>query len=199
SGHIVPLGEWVLDEACRQAKQWADDGLGELSVAVNLSAVQFKRGNVLELVSTALARSGLPARCLELELTESILLQDSDASTQTLHDLKALGVRLSIDDFGTGYSSFSYLKRLDVDKLKVDQSFVWDILADGDSASIIKALIQLGHILQLEVLAEGVETEAQLAFLREAGCDAAQGYLFSRPVSAELYAKQVRNGVRWLT
>ena len=198
SGHIVPIGEWVLNEACRQAKQWADDGLGELSVAVNLSAVQFKRGNVLELVSSALARSGLPARSLELELTESILLQDSDASTQTLHDLKALGVRLSIDDFGTGYSSFSYLKRLDVDKLKVDQSFVWDILADGDSASIIKAIIQLGHVLQLEVIAEGVETEAQLAFLRDAGCDAGQGYLFSRPVSAELFAKLVRNGVRWL-
>ncbi|MFP5404749.1 MAG: EAL domain-containing protein, partial [Gammaproteobacteria bacterium] len=104
---------------------------------------------------------------LELELTESTLLQDSDASMKTLRALKQLGVKLSIDDFGTGYSSFSYLKRLDVDTLKIDQSFVWDILADGDSAPIIKALIQLGHILQLEVLAEGVETEAQLAFLRE--------------------------------
>ncbi|MFP5486651.1 MAG: EAL domain-containing protein, partial [Gammaproteobacteria bacterium] len=179
--------------------QWSDEGLGELVVAVNLSAVQFKRGNVLDMVSAALERSGLPPHRLELELTESTLLQDSDASMKTLRALKQLGVKLSIDDFGTGYSSFSYLKRLDVDTLKIDQSFVWDILADGDSASIIKALIQLGHILQLEVLAEGVETEAQLAFLREAGCDAAQGYLFSRPVSAELYAKQVRNGVRWLT
>lgn len=199
SGHIVPIGEWVINEACRQARQWSDEGLGELVVAVNLSAVQFKRGNVLDLVSAALERSGLPPHRLELELTESTLLQDSDASMKTLRALKQLGVKLSIDDFGTGYSSFSYLKRLDVDTLKIDQSFVWDILADGDSASIIKALIQLGHILQLEVLAEGVETEAQLAFLREAGCDAAQGYLFGRPVSAELYAKLVRNGVRWLT
>ena len=197
SGHIVQIGEWVLNEACRQARAWIDRGLPPLVVAVNLSAVQFKRGNVLELVSSALAASGLPASCLELELTESILLQDGDVTMETLSELKALGTKLSIDDFGTGYSSLSYLKRLDVDKLKIDQSFVRDILADGDSASIIQAIIQLGHILQLELIAEGVETDAELAFLRASGCDAAQGYLFSRPVSAELFVKLVRNGVHW--
>ena len=197
SGHIVQIGQWVLNEACRQARAWMDHGLPPLVVAVNLSAVQFKRGNVLEMVSSALASTGLPANCLELELTESILLQDSVSTMETLRGLKALGAKLSIDDFGTGYSSLSYLKQLDVDKLKIDQSFVRDILADGDSASIVKAIIQLGHTLQLEVIAEGVETDAELAFLRASDCDAAQGYLFSRPVTAELFEKLVRNGVRW--
>jgi predicted signal transduction protein with EAL and GGDEF domain len=197
SGHIVQIGEWVLNEACRQARRWIDQGLPPLVIAVNLSAVQFKRGNVLEMVSSALARSGLPANCLELELTESILLQDSDATMETLRGLKALGAKLSIDDFGTGYSSLAYLKQLDVDKLKIDQSFVRDILADGDSASIVKAIIQLGHILQLEVVAEGVETDAQLAFLHASDCDEAQGYLFSRPVPGEAFAQLVREGFRW--
>lgn len=184
SGHIVQIGEWVLNEACMQVKHWMDSGLAPLVVAVNLSALQFKRGNVLEIVSSALANSGLPANCLELELTESILLQDMDATMRTLRALKTLGVKLSIDDFGTGYSSLSYLKQLDIDKLKIDQTFVRDIQSDGDGASIVKAIIQLGHILQLEVIAEGVETGEQLAFLRAAGCDAAQGYFFSRPVEA---------------
>lgn len=197
SGHIVQIGEWVLNEACRQARCWQDQGLVPLVVAVNLSAMQFKRGNVLGMVSAALADSGLPAHCLELELTESILLQDVDATMETLHGLKALGAKLSIDDFGTGYSSLSYLKRLDVDKLKIDQSFVRDVLADGDGASIVQAIIQLGHILQLEVIAEGVETEAQLAFLRASGCDEAQGYLFSRPVPAEAMVQLIRQGLRW--
>lgn len=184
SGHIVQIGEWVLNEACRQARAWLDLKPAPLVVAVNLSALQFKRGDVLKIVSDALARSGLPAHCLELELTESILLQDMNATMITLRELKALGVKLSIDDFGTGYSSLSYLKQLDIDKLKIDQSFMRDLLEDGDGASIVKAVIHLGHILQLEVLAEGVENQAQLDFLRSAGCDAAQGYLFSRPVPA---------------
>ena len=197
SGHIVQIGEWVLNEACRQARHWQDQGLAPLVVAVNLSAMQFKRGNVLGMVSAALADSGLPADCLELELTESILLQDVDTTMETLRGLKALGTKLSIDDFGTGYTSLSYLKRLDVDKLKIDQSFVRDVLADGDGASIVQAIVQLGHILQLEVIAEGVETGAQLAFLRASGCDEAQGYLFSRPVPAEAMAQLIRQGFRW--
>jgi diguanylate cyclase (GGDEF)-like protein len=192
SGHIVQIGEWVLNEACKQARNWLDLGFESLVIAVNLSALQFKRGNVLEIVAAALASSGLPATCLELELTESILLQDMDTTMKTLRELKTLGVKLSIDDFGTGYSSLSYLKQLDIDKLKIDQSFVRDILADGDGASIVKAIIQLGHTLQLEVLAEGVENEPQLDFLRSAGCDAAQGYLFSRPVPAEQFAELIR-------
>ncbi|ATE61152.1 bifunctional diguanylate cyclase/phosphodiesterase [Thauera sinica] len=184
SGHIVAIGEWVILEACRQGRAWLERGGAPLVIAVNLSALQFKRGDVLETVTAALRDSGLPPHCLELELTESILLQDVDTTMKTLHALKALGVKLSIDDFGTGYSSLAYLKRLAVDKLKIDQSFVRDMLTDADGASIVKAIIQLGHTLQLTVIAEGVETEAQLAFLGGSGCDEVQGYLFSRPVPA---------------
>ena len=153
-------------------------------MAVNLSALQFKRGNLIETVENALRRTGLPPELLELELTESILLHDVDVAIKTLHSLKAMGVKFSIDDFGTGYSSLSYLKRLAVNKLKIDQSFVRDLAEESDSAAIVKAIIQLGHTLQLSVIAEGVETDAQLAFLRNNGCDEAQGYYFSRPVAA---------------
>ena len=189
SGHIIQIGEWVLNEACRQARIWMDQYPTPLVVAVNLSSLQFKRGNVLEMVSTALAASGLPPDRLELELTESILLEDVDATIKTLRGLKSMGVKLSIDDFGTGYSSLSYLKRLAVDKIKIDQSFVRDLLTDADGASIVKAIIQLGHSLQLTVIAEGVELDAQLAFLSESGCDEVQGYLYSRPVPAEQLAQ----------
>ncbi|HXU94233.1 MAG TPA: EAL domain-containing protein [Gallionella sp.] len=181
SGLIIPIGEWVLNEACRQAKAWLDSG-HPLVMAVNLSALQFRRGNLLETVADALERSGLPPRYLELELTESILLHDMEAAMQTLHSLKAMGVKLSIDDFGTGYSSLSYLKRLAVDKLKIDQSFVRDLTEDPEDAAIVKAIIQLGHTLQLSIIAEGVETDSQLAFLRNYGCDEVQGYFFSRPI-----------------
>jgi diguanylate cyclase (GGDEF)-like protein/PAS domain S-box-containing protein len=186
SGHIIPIGEWVLREACRQGRVWADALPQAPVVAVNLSALQFKRGDVLALVRDALQTSGLPAHLLELELTESILLQDVDSTIATLQGLKALGVKLSIDDFGTGYSSLSYLKRLAVDKLKIDHSFVRDMLTDADGASIVKAIVQLGHNLQLTVIAEGVETEAQRQALTEVGCDEAQGYLFGRPAPADV-------------
>ncbi len=182
SGHIIPIGEWVLREACRQARQWADTLAQPPVVAVNLSALQFKRGDVLALVRDTLRSSGLPAHLLELELTESILLQDVDSTIATLQGLKALGVKLSIDDFGTGYSSLSYLKRLAVDKLKIDRSFVHDMLTDAEGASIVKAIVQLGHTLQLTVIAEGVETQGQREALAAIGCDEAQGYLISRPV-----------------
>lgn len=185
SGMIIPIGEWVINEACRQAMVWQDQGLPPLVVAVNLSAHQFRRGDLIGTVAGALERSGLPAALLELELTESILLQETDLVMKKLHSLKEMGVKLSIDDFGTGYSSLSYLKRLSVDKLKIDQSFVRDLVEDADDAAIIRAIIQLGHTMQLSVIAEGVETEAQLAFLKSNGCDEAQGYLFSRPVAAE--------------
>ncbi|HEX5337517.1 MAG TPA: EAL domain-containing protein, partial [Gallionella sp.] len=184
SGLVIPMGEWVLNEACRQARQWCECGQ-PLVMAVNLSALQFKRGNLLETVSRALEQSGLPAGQLELELTESILLQDVDVAIKTLHSLKEMGVKFSIDDFGTGYSSLSYLKRLAVNKLKIDQSFVRDLAEDSDSAAIVRAIIQLGHTLQLSVIAEGVETEAQLDFLRNYGCDEVQGYLFGRPIPAD--------------
>jgi EAL domain-containing protein (putative c-di-GMP-specific phosphodiesterase class I) len=188
SGLVIPMGEWVLNEACRQAQQWRENGQ-PLVVAVNLSALQFRRGNLLDTVSNALKLSGLPAEMLELELTESILLQDVDVAIKTLHSLKTMGVQLSIDDFGTGYSSLSYLKRLAVNKLKVDQSFVRDMAEDPDSAAIVRAIIQLGHTLQLSVIAEGVENNAQLAFLRNYGCDEVQGYFFSRPVPSAEFVK----------
>jgi EAL domain-containing protein (putative c-di-GMP-specific phosphodiesterase class I) len=191
SGLVIPMGDWVLNEACRQAQEWREKGHA-LVMAVNLSALQFKRGNLLETVSHALKRSGLSAEMLELELTESILLQDVDAAIKTLHSLRDMGVKLSIDDFGTGYSSLSYLKRLAVNKLKIDQSFVRDLAEASDSAAIVRAIIQLGHTLQLRVIAEGVETDAQLAFLRNYGCDEAQGYLYSRPVPAEQFAELLK-------
>lgn len=184
SGLIIPMGEWVLGEACRQARAWLDGG-HPLVMAVNLSALQFRRGNLLESVTDALVSSRLPPHLLELELTESILLQDMETAMKTLHELKKMGVKLSIDDFGTGYSSLSYLKRLAVDKLKIDQSFVRDLASDPEDAAIVRAIVQLGHTLQLSVIAEGVETDAQLGFLRNYGCDEVQGYYFSRPLPAE--------------
>ncbi len=195
SGLIIAIGEWVLNEACRQAAAWQAAGLPPIIMAVNLSALQFRRGNILETTKTALARSGLPAHCLELELTESILLQDVGAAITTLHSLKDLGVQLSIDDFGTGYSSLSYLKRLAVDKLKIDQSFVRDLATDTEDAAIVRAIVQLGHTLQLTVIAEGVETDRQLAFLTQYGCDQAQGYLFSRPLAAAAVEPLLRDNV----
>ncbi|MGZ4959943.1 MAG: bifunctional diguanylate cyclase/phosphodiesterase [Methylomonas sp.] len=192
SGFIIPIGEWVLSEACRQAKVWLEHGKPSV-IAVNISALQIRRGNLLDTVVNALATSGLPANLLELELTESILLQDQETAIKTLSELKKIGVKLSIDDFGTGYSSLSYLKRLAVDKLKIDQSFVRELVSNSEDEAIVRAIIQLGHTLQLSVIAEGVETKDQLDFLKNDGCEEVQGYYFSRPVPAyevlELFAK----------
>ena len=186
SGLIIPIGEWVLNEACRQIQDWRKVcSKPHMIIAVNLSALQFKRGNIVETVTNALEQAGLPASQLELELTESILLNDMDVVMKTLHDLKEIGVKLSIDDFGTGYSSLSYLKRLAVNKLKIDKSFVHDMVEDPEDAAIVKAIIQLGHTLQLTVIAEGVETDAQLSLLKSLGCDQIQGYLISRPLPPE--------------
>jgi diguanylate cyclase (GGDEF)-like protein/PAS domain S-box-containing protein len=182
-GLIVPIGAWVMEEACRQALNWQQSGWPELTVSVNLSALQFRRPGLIEMVAGALERTGLPPHLLELELTESILLQDAEGNLDTVRRLKALGVRLSIDDFGTGYSSLSYLKRFAVDKLKIDRSFVRDIGTDPDDAAIVRAVIQLARSLRLGIIAEGVETEEQLDFLREEGCLEVQGYLISRPVA----------------
>lgn len=186
SGLIIPIGKWVLNEACYQAQQWRKTHhLPSLVVAVNLSALQFKRGNLVETVTQALELSGLPAHHLELELTESILLHDVNDVRNTLLSLKKMGVRLSIDDFGTGYSSLSYLKQLAVDKLKIDQSFICDMVDDAGDAAIVKAVIQLGHALELSVIAEGVEKDTQFALLKELGCDEIQGYLFSPSLPAK--------------
>jgi diguanylate cyclase (GGDEF)-like protein/PAS domain S-box-containing protein len=185
SGLIIPMGQWVLREACRQLAAWHQQGHTHLTVAVNLSSQQFRHGNIVETIQSALHDFSLPPQSLELELTESLLIQDTESVISTLHILKHIGVKLAIDDFGTGYSSLSYLKQLSVDKLKIDKSFISDLHTDQDSAEIVRAIIQLGHILQLTVVAEGVETEQQLAFLSHAHCDQIQGYLFSRPVAAE--------------
>jgi EAL domain-containing protein (putative c-di-GMP-specific phosphodiesterase class I) len=195
TGLIIPIGTWVLNTACKQTKTWHDAGLPEVRVAVNLSARQF-RENIPQLVDQALAESGLPPQFLELEITESVAMQHAESTEQTLLTLRDMGVRLSIDDFGTGYSSLSYLKRFPINKLKLDQSFVRDIISDPDDAAISMAIIALAHGLKLDVIAEGVETESQLSFLHDHGCDAIQGYLFSRPVPPEQMEQLLRDGRR---
>ena len=185
TGLIVPLGQWILRAACAQARAWLDAGLPPLLMAVNLSGRQFQSADMVELVRTVLADTGLPARYLELELTESVVMGQAEQSIATLDALKALGVRLAIDDFGTGYSSLAYLKRFPIDKLKIDQSFVQGLADDADDREIATTIIAMARSLKLEVLAEGVETEQQLDILRSLGCAAYQGFLFSRPVSAE--------------
>ena len=189
SGLIVPIGEWVIREACRQAMAWKEAGLPELTMAVNLSAVQFRHGNVEQTVMKALGQSGLEPSLLELELTESILIQNVEQVLASVKRLKLLGVKLSIDDFGTGYSSLSYLKRFDIDKLKIDQSFVRDLAVDPDDAAIVNAIIQMAHSLNLKAVAEGVETPEVLQQLRNFQCDGAQGYYFSRPMPADEFAR----------
>lgn len=182
SGLIVDIGAWVLGEACRQVAQWDRDGLPPLTVAVNLSALQLKRGNLLDTVTEALSASGLEPHRLELELTETVLLNDSANVLATMHDLKQLGVKLSIDDFGTGYSSLSYLRRLAVDKLKIDRSFVRDILQDSNDRAIVHAIVQMARSLGLRTIAEGVEDQEVLDCLRDHGCDEVQGYHIARPM-----------------
>ena len=187
SGLIVPLGTWVLHTACAQNKAWQAAGLKPVCVAVNLSARQFRQQDLVELVTRILRETGLDAAYLELELTESMIMHDVEATIATLTRLKAIGVKFSIDDFGTGYSSLSYLKRFPIDFLKIDQSFVRDLTTDPDDAAITKTIISMAHDLGHKVIAEGVETEEQKSFLQLHHCDEMQGYLFSRPVPAEIF------------
>lgn len=194
NGLILPIGEWVLRSACDQMQSWLAQGVPLRQVAVNLSAVQVLRGDVVGAVQRALRDSGLPAQHLELEITESVLMEHAEETIQVLDDLRALGVTIAVDDFGTGYSSLSYLKRFPIDALKIDQAFVRDIPADSNDAAIIRAVIALGHSLQLRVIAEGVETAEQHAFLIEEGCDTAQGFLFGRPVPAAWLTEHLRSG-----
>jgi diguanylate cyclase (GGDEF)-like protein/PAS domain S-box-containing protein len=185
SGMIVPIGEWVLHEACRQAVAWQKTVMPDLGIAVNLSAVQFKRGDIERSVFSALKASGIDPRLVELELTESILIVDTESVLATVKRLKLMGVKLSIDDFGTGYSSLSYLKRFQVDKLKIDQSFVRGLASDPEDAAIVRAIIQMAKSFGLRTIAEGVEDERSLDLLRLFQCDEAQGYFFARPMPAE--------------
>jgi diguanylate cyclase (GGDEF)-like protein/PAS domain S-box-containing protein len=184
-GLIVPIGRWVLREACRQTQAWLDAGLNAVPVAVNISSVEFRHKGFLDGVALILRETGLAPGNLELELTESVLMHDADSSASMLEGLKAMGVRLAIDDFGTGYSSLTYLKRFPIDTLKIDQSFVRDIGGDADDGAIVAAVIGMGKSLKQRVVAEGVETDKQLAFLLSRQCDAGQGVLFSHPLSAE--------------
>jgi diguanylate cyclase (GGDEF)-like protein/PAS domain S-box-containing protein len=184
TGLIGPIGDWTLRAACRQNKAWQVSGLPPIVVSVNVSARQFQEKDWVERVAAALEESGLDACYLELELTESMIMQDVQQAVETMHRLEKLGVHLAIDDFGTGYSSLASLKRFPVGRLKIDRSFVQDLPADEDDAAIARAVISLAHSLQLRVIAEGVETRDQIDFLREAGCDEIQGYYLSRPIDA---------------
>lgn len=184
TGLIVPIGKWVLETACLQLKRWHDSGLEDLTLSVNVAARQFRDATFIDAVSEAIAAAKIPPHSLELEITESILLEHSDDTLRTLNALKGLGVKLAIDDFGTGYSSLSYLKRFPIDRVKIDQSFVRDLAVDNDDLAIVRAIIALAQALRLTVIAEGVETEEQLVLLLREGCHECQGYLFSRPMEA---------------
>lgn len=185
SGLVVPLGDWVLHEACRQIKAWSDAGLAPRKTAVNVSPVQLSRGQLVQSVKDALEQSGIAPAQLEIEITESFVMLDREQSFKSIAELKTLGVRLSIDDFGTGYSSLGFLQQLEVHTLKIDLSFVHDMATNSGNASIVKAVIALGHSLDLEVVAEGVEDEVQMRLLRSMRCDVMQGYLVSRPLPAD--------------
>ena len=184
TGLIIPIGQWILREACRQNSAWRRAGLPPIAVSVNLSPIQFRHTGLVDSVAAALTEAGLDPKSLELEVTESFVMHDAERINVAMQSLKALGVDIAVDDFGTGYSSLSYLKRFPVDRLKVDKSFVRDIDSDPDDAAIVRAIITLGHALNLRVVAEGVETAAHLDYLKLHGCDEVQGYYFSRPVPA---------------
>ncbi len=192
NGTISAIGQWVLETALLQQRQWLDSGQPAIPIAVNLSAQQFKHEGLADLVASLLKQTGVPAHLLELELTEAMAMYDPAAGAQRMQALHALGVRLAMDDFGTGYSSLSYLKRFPIDKLKIDQSFVRDILASPDDQAIASAIIHMAHSLGMRTIAEGVETLEQQDYLHRRGCDEIQGYYFSRPLPAAQLAAFVR-------
>jgi len=185
SGLIISVGEWVIREVCRQCAAWRDDPHFDVPVSVNVSAVQFRQRGLEEVIESALAANAIPPAKLELELTESAIIEDVEQARGMLDRLKSRGIRLSVDDFGTGYSSLAYLRRLPIDRLKIDRSFVNDVTDDPEDAVITTAIIGMAKTLGLKTLAEGVETPAQLAFFRDRGCDEAQGYLLARPMAPD--------------
>jgi diguanylate cyclase (GGDEF)-like protein/PAS domain S-box-containing protein len=195
SGLIVPIGEWVLRTACRQARKWQDEGLPAVSVAVNVSAVQFRQQGFCELIRSVLHETGLAAQCLELELTESLLLANADVTLSVLRELKSMGLTLAIDDFGTGYSNFTSLRQFGVSKLKIDRSFISDVATNPDDSAITAAIISMAKSLRLRVIAEGVENEAQMSVLRRNRCDEIQGYYFSKPLAVDKVAGKLRGNL----
>ena len=196
SGLIVPIGRWVLREACRQARVWQDAGLPAIRIAINVSAVELRAQDFVSSVAESLAATGLQAHYLEVELTETFLMQEAKCTFTGMRELRAMGVHLALDDFGTGYSSLSYLQRFPIDTLKIDQSFVRDLISDADDANIVRAVIGMGNSLHMRVIAEGIETRQQLDFLRAQGCPVGQGFYFSRPVPAADFARLLESGLR---
>jgi diguanylate cyclase (GGDEF)-like protein/PAS domain S-box-containing protein len=192
SGLILPIGEWVLRTACSQARKWQDEGLPAVTVAVNVSAIQFRQKNFCELIRRVLHETGLAPQYLELELTESLLLSNADLMLSVVQELTAMGLTLAIDDFGTGYSSFAYLRHFRVSKIKIDRVFIRDVAVNPDDAAITTAIINMAKSLRLKVIAEGVENEAQLSFLRAHHCDEIQGYYFSKPLAVDKVADKLR-------
>jgi EAL domain-containing protein (putative c-di-GMP-specific phosphodiesterase class I) len=184
SGLIVDIGEWVLRKACRQCREWHDLGYVDLSISVNVSAVQFGQPRLLDQVSRALADSGLDPHALTLEITESVIMRDAESAVGMLRALKHMGVKISVDDFGTGYSSLSYLKRFPIDVLKIDKSFVSTLGVNDEDTAIVRTIMALAKSLRLDTVAEGVETQEQADFLHHAECDRFQGYFFSRPIDS---------------
>lgn len=197
-GLINAIGEWTLRTACAQNHRWQAAGLPAMPVAVNLSAKQWLQPRLENQVIDALQAAGLAPQWLELEITESLLMRDTEKMIETMHRLQASGVQFAVDDFGIGYSSLSYLKRFPVNRLKIDQSFVRDIPDDPDDTAIAIAIIQMGKSLRLNVVAEGIESTEQLNFLRESGCDVAQGYYFSKPLPAEAFIEYYNHFARGL-
>jgi EAL domain-containing protein (putative c-di-GMP-specific phosphodiesterase class I) len=195
-GLIVPIGNWVLREACQQARAWVEAGLPATTVSVNISAMEFRGDSFLQGVFAILQETALDPACLELELTESVLMKHAGSTESILRALRARGVRLAVDDFGTGYSSLSYLRKFPIDALKIDQSFVRQIATAPGETTIVTAVISMGRSLGLRVIAEGVETQKELAFLQAHQCDEAQGYYFSRPILPEHFAKLLKTGVK---
>jgi EAL domain-containing protein (putative c-di-GMP-specific phosphodiesterase class I) len=191
-GLIVPLGEWVLRTACSQARKWQDEGIPAVSVAVNVSAVQFRQEGFCQLIRKVLDETGLAPQHLELELTEGLLLANADVTFSVLQELTDMGLTLAIDDFGTGYSNFTYLRQFRVSKLKIDRSFIRDVAVNPDDASITTAIISMAKSLNIKVIAEGVEDEAQMSFLRAHQCDEIQGYYFSKPLAVDKVAEKLR-------
>jgi diguanylate cyclase (GGDEF)-like protein len=187
SGLIIALGEWVMRDACLQNKAWQDKGLAPMRLSVNFSARQFQQPGFIAMVAQILKETNLDPRWLELELTESSIMKEPEQAIEKLHELKLMGIRVAIDDFGTGYSSLNYLKRFPIDTLKIDKSFVSDVCKDPHDTAIVRAIITLGHALDLTVIAEGVETHEQLQYLTSLGCDVVQGFLFSKSLSVRAF------------
>jgi EAL domain-containing protein (putative c-di-GMP-specific phosphodiesterase class I) len=194
-GLILRIGRWVLREACRQARAWQDAGLPSMRIAVNVSPIEFRDRGFVEGVRTILSETGLDARYLELELTEGVLMENAESTDSVLQELKAMGIQLAVDDFGTGYSSLSYLQQFPIDVLKIDQSFVQKITSNPEDSTIVRAIINMGKNLKHIVVAEGIETQEQMAYLQTQSCAEGQGYFFSRPLAPIQFALLLLRGI----